>query len=366
MKAVILSGGEGTRVRPLTYDLPKPMVPVIEKPIMGYLFDLLKTHGFDEVIVTVSYKANMLKDHYQNGRSRGMYIAYSLEGRVENGEVVPDALGSAGGLKRVQEYSNFFDEPFLVICGDAITDLDLAEAMAYHKAHGGMATVVCKEVPKSEVYRYGVVVTDEENKIQSFQEKPTVAEAKSNCINTGIYIFNPEILELIPQDQAYDIGGELLPSLVERGVDFYAFVPVFHWIDVGTTADFYRANMQLMQGEIPSLPLYGKEVRPGIWMGINCDIDLDSVELIPPLYIGNSVRMEKGVKVIGPCVIESGAILKEGVTFEQSILLRYTKIGPHQHFIKNIINSKYVIDEAGGYISLDDEGHTLLIGDSRE
>lgn len=366
MKAVILSGGKGTRVRPLTYDLPKPLVPVVEKPIIGYLFDLLKLHDFTDVIVTVSYKADMLQANCSTGHTRGMHIAYSLEGRIENGEIISEALGSAGGLKRVQAYADFFDEPFLVVCGDAIIDLDLTEAMAFHKQHGGMATVVCKEVPKEEVSSYGVVVMDANQKIESFQEKPRVEEAKSNCVNTGIYIFNPEILDLIPQEGAYDIGGELLPSLVEKEIPFYAHIPDFKWIDVGTSPDFYRANMRVMQGEVPSLRIPGREVREGIFMGINCQVDLDKVTLTPPVYIGNSVKIADGVVVEGPAVLESGVVLEEGVKLEQCVVLNHTKIGAEQHFIADVINSRYVINQTGEYVTLDDEGHTLNISDSRE
>lgn len=318
MKAVILAGGKGTRVRPLTYMVPKPMVPIVERPIMSFLLDLLKQHGFDEVIVTVGYMATMIEDHYKNGADYGMQIAYSLEGKMVEGEIVPIGLGSAGGLKKVQDFSEFFDEPFLVICGDALIDLDFTSAMEFHKANNATATVICKEVPKEEVYKYGVVVTDEDNRVLSFQEKPSVEEAKSNIINTGIYIFNPEVFDYIPEDVEFDIGGELLPLLVEKGEPFYATAPSFQWVDVGSTKDFYTANMMLVNQEINGVHPYGKEVKPGVWAGINCDINFDEVDIQAPVYLGSSVRLEKGVKIIGPAMIGSGCILKENVTIDKS------------------------------------------------
>jgi mannose-1-phosphate guanylyltransferase len=366
MKAVVLSGGEGTRVRPLTYEVPKPMVPIIERPIISYLFDLLKAHRFNEVIVTVSYKANMLEDHYQNGHEHGMHIAYSLEGSVENGELVPEALGSAGGLKKVQKFANFFDDSFLVVCGDAIIDLDLSEAMRFHKSHGGLATIVCKQIPKEEVFRYGVVVTDERGKIESFQEKPNIHEAKSNIINTGIYIFEPEVLNLVPDNQKYDIGGELLPLMVEKKLPFYAYAPDFQWLDVGTTRDFYYANMKLLQGEIDDVTPYGKEIRPNVWVGINCDIDFDTIEIVPPVYIGNGVRIRKGAKIMGPTMIGAGCLIDEGVSISHAVVLHHTKINKNLHFHKRIITSQYIIDPEGGYVDLKEVKLDFLIHDARQ
>ena len=366
MKAVILAGGKGTRVRPLTYLLPKPMVPIVERPIMSFLLDLLKKHSFDEVIVTVGYMANTIEDHYKNGADYGMQIAYSLEGKLEEGEIVPIGLGSAGGLKKVQEYSKFFDEPFLVICGDALIDLDFTAAMEFHKKNGATATVICKEVPKDEVYKYGVVVTDENNKVLSFQEKPKVEEAKSNIINTGIYIFNPEVFDYIPDDGEFDIGGELLPLLVEKGEPFYATAPKFQWIDVGSTKDFYEANIMLVNQEINDVTPYGKEIAPAIWAGINCDINLDEVEVTAPVYFGSSVRLEKGVKIIGPSMIGSGSIIKENATIEESVVLGYTKVSPHAHIEKKIIAGKYIINPFGTSVDIEESDMTFLVDDARK
>jgi len=366
MKAVILAGGKGTRVRPLTYLLPKPMVPIVERPIMSFLLDLLKKHDFNEVIVTVGYMANTIEDHYKNGADYGMQIAYSLEGKLEEGEIVPVGLGSAGGLKKVQDYSKFFDEPFLVICGDALIDLDFTAAMEFHKKNGATATVICKEVPKDEVYKYGVVVTDENNKVLSFQEKPKVEEAKSNIINTGIYIFNPEVFDYIPDDGEFDIGGELLPLLVEKGEPFYATAPEFQWVDVGSTRDFYDANIMLVNQEINDVKPYGKEIAPGIWAGINCDINLDEVELTAPLYFGSSVRLEKGAKVVGPSMIGSGSIIKENATVTESVVLGYTKISSHAHIEKKIIAGKYIINPFGSSIDIEESDMSFLVDDARK
>ncbi|CAA6811973.1 MAG: Mannose-1-phosphate guanylyltransferase (EC), partial [uncultured Sulfurovum sp.] len=327
---------------------------------------LLKKHSFDEVIVTVGYMANTIEDHYKGGADYGMQIAYSLEGKLVEGEIVPIGLGSAGGLKKVQDYSKFFDEPFLVICGDALIDLDFTAAMEFHKKNNATATVICKEVPKDEVYKYGVVVTDENQKVLSFQEKPKVEEAKSNIINTGIYIFDPKVFDYIPEDGEFDIGGELLPLLVEKGEPFYATAPDFQWVDVGSTKDFYEANMMLVNQEINGVKPYGKEIQSGVWAGINCDINLDEVEIVPPVYLGSSVRLEKGSKVIGPSMIGSGCIIKENATVSESVVLGYTKVSPHAQIDKKIIAGKYIINPLGNSIDIEESDMSFLVDDARK
>ena len=207
MKAMVLAAGKGTRVRPITYTIPKPMIPILQKPVMEFLLDLLKHHGFDQIMVNVSHLANEIEGYFRDGQRFGVELAYSFEGRIEDGQLVGDALGSAGGMKKIQEFSPFFDDTFVVLCGDALIDLDLTEAVRQHKAKGAIATVVMKSVPLKQVPSYGVVVTDDDGRIKSFQEKPKVEEALSTDINTGIYIFEPEIFNYIPAGMEYDIGA---------------------------------------------------------------------------------------------------------------------------------------------------------------
>jgi len=342
------------------------MVPILERPLIGHLFSILKKNNFNEVIVTVSYKADIIENHYQTGEDRKMQISYSLEGALRNGKIIAKGLGSAGGLKKVQEFSHFFDEAFLVICGDAIIDLDLESIMKFHKSHKGKATVVCKEVPKEDVYKYGVVVTDENNKISSFQEKPKIEEAKSNLINTGIYIFDPCILEHIPSGQAYDIGGELLPLLLEKDIPFYATAPNFQWIDVGSTADFYEANIKVLEQRVKHIQPYGKKIRANLWLGINCKINFDEVEIIGPVYIGNSVKIAKGVKLIGPCVIGSNSIIEENVELKAVIVLEHTIIKDKVKLEKRIVSHHFLSNPYGDYLDVEEYSLQFMIDDARK
>ena len=189
MKAMILAAGKGTRVRPLTNEMPKPMIPIIGKPVMEYLIEELARHGFNEIMINVSHLPEKIESYFGNGERLGVEIGYSFEGYIKNGEIQSTALGSAGGLKRIQDFGGFFDDTFLVVCGDALIDLDLSAAVRQHWKSGAVASICTAEVDSHQVSDYGVVVSEKNGQITSFQEKPTAEEALSNQVNTGIYIF---------------------------------------------------------------------------------------------------------------------------------------------------------------------------------
>ena len=185
MKAMILAGGKGTRVRPLTDTVPKPMIPIISKPLMEFLVDLLRQHGFDRIIVSTSYLAESIEAYFGEGSRFGVQIGYSFEGHHTDGQSVPEGCGSAGGLKKIQEFSGFFDETFAVVCGDAIIDLDLTAALAFHRDRKAIATIVLKDLPRARVGSYGVVRTEPDGRIVQFQEKPSPEDAISTPATAG-------------------------------------------------------------------------------------------------------------------------------------------------------------------------------------
>ncbi|MGL5508750.1 MAG: nucleotidyltransferase family protein, partial [Microcoleaceae cyanobacterium] len=262
MKAMILAAGKGTRVRPITYTIPKPMIPILQKPVMEFLVELLREHGFDEIMVNVSHLANEIENYFRDGQKFGVHIAYSFEGRIEDGNLVGEALGSAGGMKKIQEFCPYFDDTFVVLCGDALIDLDLTAAVKWHREKGAIATVVMKSVPREEVPSYGVVVTDDAGRIQAFQEKPSVEEALSTDINTGIYIFEPEVLNYIPANVEYDLGSQLFPKLVEMNAPFFGVRMDFEWVDIGKVPDYWRAVRSFLSGKVKNISIPGKEVFP--------------------------------------------------------------------------------------------------------
>jgi len=300
MKAMILAAGKGTRVRPITHTTPKPMIPILQKPVMEFLLELLRQHGFDQIMVNVSHLAEEIENYFRDGQRFGVQIAYSFEGRIEDGELIGDAVGSAGGLKRIQDFQPFFDDTFVVLCGDALIDLDLSEAVRRHRAKGAMASLITKRVPRDQVSSYGVVVTDADGRVLSFQEKPAVEEAASDMINTGIYIFEPEVLDYIPSGEPFDIGSDLFPKLVEAGAPFYALPMEFEWVDIGKVPDYWQAIRSVLQGHVRQVQIPGVQVRPGIYTGLNVAANWDKITVEGPIYVGGMSRIEDGATIIGP------------------------------------------------------------------
>ena len=344
---MILAAGKGTRVRPLTNEMPKPMIPIIGKPVMEYLIEELSRHGFDEIMINVSHLPEKIENYFGNGERLGVEIGYSFEGHIEDGEIQSTALGSAGGIKRIQEFGGFFDDTFLVVCGDALIDLDLTKAVREHWKSGAIASVCTLSVEPEKVVDYGVVVSDKNGQITSFQEKPSVDEALSNNINTGIYIFEPEILDLIPSGESYDIGGDLFPKIVEQGLKFNAINLSFNWIDIGKISDYWEANQKIMNGELRSIPMPGTQVRPGVWVGLNVDVDWENTEIQGPVYIGSGTRIEAGAMIVGPTWIGHGCHILPNARISKSIIFEYTRIGSASIVKNSVAFGRYFVDKDG-------------------
>jgi len=366
MKAMILAAGKGTRVRPITYTIPKPMIPILQKPVMEFLLELLRQHGFDQIMVNVSHLANEIENYFRDGQRFGVEIAYSFEGRIVDGELVGEALGSAGGMRRIQDFSPFFDDTFVVLCGDALIDLDLTEAVKWHREKGAIATVVMKTVPKEEVSSYGVVVTDENGRIQAFQEKPSVEEALSNSINTGIYIFEPEVLDYIPSGVEYDIGSQLFPKLVEMGAPFYGIAMDFEWVDIGKVPDYWHAIRSVLKGEVKNVQIPGHEVQPGVYTGLNVAVNWAKVEIEGPVYIGGMTRIEDGAKIIGPTMIGPNCWVCSGAVVDNSVIFEYSRLGPGVRLVDKLVFGRYCVDKTGATIDVQAASLDWLITDARQ
>lgn len=366
MKAMILAAGKGTRVRPITYTIPKPMIPILQKPVMEFLLELLRQHGFDQIMVNVSHLANEIESYFRDGQRFGVQIAYSFEGRVVDGELVGEAVGSAGGMRRIQDFSPFFDDTFVVLCGDALIDLDLTAAVKLHREKGSIATVIMKEVPREEVSSYGVVVTDEDGRIKAFQEKPAVEEALSTCINTGIYIFEPEVLNYIPSGVEYDIGGQLFPKLVEMGAPFYGISMDFEWVDIGKVPDYWHAIRAVLQGDIKNVQVPGHQVAPGIYTGLNVAVNWDKVDIQGPVYIGGMTHIEDGAKIIGPTMIGPNCWVCSGATVDNSVIFEYSRLGPGVRLVDKLVFGRYCVDKTGATIDVQAASLDWLITDARQ
>ncbi|WP_019506687.1 sugar phosphate nucleotidyltransferase [Pleurocapsa sp. PCC 7319] len=365
MKAMILAAGKGTRVRPITYTIPKPLIPILQKPVMEFLLELLRQHGFDQIMVNVSHLAHEIEGYFRDGQRFGVDIGYSFEGSIVDGKLVGQAVGSAGGLRKIQDFNAFFDDTFVVLCGDALIDLDLTAAVKQHQANGAIATVITKKVPKEDVPSYGVVVTDEQGRIQSFQEKPSVEEALSTDINTGIYIFEPEIFEYIPPNQEYDIGGELFPKLVAKQAPFYAVSMDFEWVDIGKVPDYWHAIRGVLTKKIKNVSIPGHEVAPGIYTGLNVAVNWDKVDIQGPVYIGGMTKIEDGAKIIGPTMIGPNCYICSGATVDNSVIFEYSRLGEGIRLVDKLVFGRYCVDKTGAAIDLQAAALDWLITDTR-
>lgn len=359
MKAMILAAGKGTRVRPLTYDLPKPMIPILGKPVMAYLVEHLAKFGVRDIMVNVSYLHEKIEEYFGEGDQFGVQIGYSFEGYTnDEGDVVPQPIGSAGGMKKIQEFGGFFDETTIVLCGDALIDLDLKSALFEHKRKGALASVITKEVPWDKVSDYGVVLTDEEGKILSFQEKPSQEEARSNFASTGIYIFEPEVLNLIPADKVFDIGSDLFPLMVEQGLPFYAQKRTYNWIDIGSVIDFWTVSQSVLMGEVAQMDMPGLQITDGVWVGLNTRIDWEDTVIEGPVYIGSGCHIEAGCHIVGPTWIGHGSHICTGAEVIRSVLFEYTRISPNVYLDEKVVFKEYSVNRAG------DMAHVSEFGDS--
>ncbi len=366
MKAMILAAGKGTRVRPITYTVPKPMIPLIRKPVMECIVDYLKSYGVRQIMVNTSFLSTVIEQYFRDGDRFGVDIAYSFEGELCDGELKGIALGSAGGMKRIQEFSGFFDETFIVLCGDALINVDLDKALAFHRERKSVATIILKDVPQEETSKYGVVKTSDNGQILEFQEKPQPEEAISTAANTGIYIFEPTIFDHIPANTEYDIGGELFPKIAAANIPFYGITLPFQWVDIGSVPDYWDATRLGLSGKIDNFQIPGQEIAPGIYCGINVDINLDEVNINGPVYIGSSTSIGKGCEINGPTVIGANCNIQAGAILNECIVSDYTRISSIANLTEKIIFGDRCINPDGSNIDIAESQIEWLVDDSRK
>lgn len=365
LKGMILAAGQGTRVRPLTKDLPKPMIPILGKPVMEYLIEHLARHGVREIMINVAYSHKKIEHYFSNGSRWGVDIGYSYEGIHDHGEIKPHPLGSAGGMRHIQDFGGFFDQTTIVLCGDALIDLDIGAALFEHKQKKAIVSIVTMPVPVNEVNNYGIVETDADGRVVSFQEKPKPNDARSNLASTGIYFFEPEAIDLIPPGEVFDIGSQLFPLLVEKGMPFYAQNRFYNWIDIGRISDYWEVLQRVLRGEISYMEMPGKEVKPGVWVGLNTCIDWDNVKIEGPVYIDSGTKIDAGAEIIGPCWISHGSHIHKDAKVIRSVLFEYTRISEGMTFSEMIVSPNYCVDRSGETYYIGDDRCSLRWGDAR-
>lgn len=317
MKAMVLAAGLGTRLRPVTRSVPKPMVPVLNRPVMEHIIRLLARHGFDEVISNVHWFPEAIRGHFGDGTGFGVRLDYSVEERL---------LGTAGGVRLA---SGFFDDDFLVISGDAMTDIDLASMCEFHRSHGGIATLATRRV--SDTSEFGVVITGEDGRIQGFQEKPDSSEALSDLANCGIYMFSREIFDHFPEPGQSGLAGpdhpdgfadwavDVFPRLLDEDIDFYAHEVEAYWNDIGTIGELIQSNFDALTGEI-ELEMPANQPAAGVWTEGEVE-GLGGADIEGPVLIGDGVTIGPDAQLVGPLVIGSGCSIGAGAGVREAVLL---------------------------------------------
>ena len=348
MKAVILAGGEGTRLRPITYQIPKPMIPLVGMPLIEYVIRNLKKYGIEDVILSTFYMSSIFSSHFGNGEKLGVNITYVTE---------DEPLGTCGAVKNAEKYLK--NEEFLVFNGDIITSLDFNELIKYHKQKEATATITL--TPVEDPTMYGLVPIGKDGRVIKFLEKPRWDEITTNLINAGTYVLEPEVLELVPEGKNYSFERELFPSLLLKGEKIFGFVSKSYWLDLGTPQKYLKAQTDILEGKIDfDFPFNQKKV--GIWIGENTEISKSS-NIFPPAFIGGYCKITQDVIINNQSVILNKTEICNGTRIKNSLIMNNCKIGNNCLIDGSIICNGVVV---GNDVHITDGaviGSDCIIGD---
>lgn len=311
LKAVIMAGGEGTRLRPLTSNQPKPMVPIFNQPVMEYIIKLLKFHNITDVVATLQFLPQMIKNYFGDGSDLGVYLRYTIE---------QSPLGTAGSVKNAEEFLN---TTFIVVSGDALTDFDLDKIIKFHKKKHSLATIALKRVENP--LEFGVVITDDEGRIERFLEKPTWGEVFSDTINTGIYVLEPEVFNYIPKDKMVDFSKDVFPHILADGKPIFGCVTEGYWCDIGNYEQYMTAHQEVMQGKSHINPP-GIKMRDDVWIGEGAYVH-PSVDLNGPVVIGQNTRIEEGSFLGKYTVVGNNVLIGPDTHIQRSIIWDNAYVG---------------------------------------
>jgi mannose-1-phosphate guanylyltransferase/mannose-1-phosphate guanylyltransferase/phosphomannomutase len=318
---MVLAAGLGTRLRPITFAMPKPMVPVLNRPVMEHIVRLLSGHGFGEAIANLHWFPETIEGHFGDGSAFGVELTYSHEEAL---------LGTSGGVRNA---AGFLGDSFLVISGDALTDIDLGAMREFHESHDGIATLATKRV--EDTTQFGVAITGADGRIQGFQEKPEPAEALSDLANCGIYMFRSQIFDFFPEPGTSKAAGEgdppefadwamdVFPALLENDVPFYSHEIDAYWNDIGNLDELRQGNLDALRGEVRIEP-----GAPEVAEGVRAASPLDGAEVEGPALIGEGVELGAGVRIQGPAIVGDGCRVGEGAWVRDSILLAGAELPP--------------------------------------
>ncbi len=332
MKAMILAAGAGTRLDPLTLQLPKPLVPIVNRPVMGHTLDLLKRHGFTEVWANLYHLPELITSYFADGKDASVKFNYIVESELS---------GDAGGVRACRGMLS--DCTTLVIMGDLVTNTDLSLVIAQHKSKGALASIALKAV--SDVRQFGVAVVDKDGWIKEFQEKPEANEAKSNLASTGIYVLEPAIFDFIPSIGKYGFGKQLFPDLVKKGLPVLGVEINSYWSDVGTFDHYRQANFDALDRKV-KLDLageYNELSAAGLWLGENAKIHPGAF-FEGKILLGKNVVIGEGANLSGHVVVGNDCIIEPGAQIKDSIIWSASKIGKKTKILDSIVGLESCVE----------------------
>ena len=328
MKAMALAAGKGTRLFPLTGEIPKPMAPVVDTPIIEHIFALLASHGITEVHVNVHYLADALIEAYgEESKVNGMSVHLSREDEL---------LGTAGGVKRL---GGNFDDTFVIVSGDALTDVDIGKLVAFHKERDALATIALRRV--YDTSEFGVVDVDEEGNILGFQEKPDPEKAISTLANTGIYVLEPRALDYVPEGTFFDFAQDVFPKLLENGERFVGYQGDFYWSDIGTLQAYREAQYDVLSGKV-GVRIPGEKRGESLWVGEDAQIH-PSANIEGHVLVGRDAVVGRDVTLLGDVTVGSDCWVRPGATIKRSILLPGASVGDGAYLEDCIVGHGYQV-----------------------
>ncbi|TCL01139.1 NDP-sugar pyrophosphorylase family protein [Shimia isoporae] len=341
MKAVVLCAGAGTRMRPLSLETPKPMLDIAGKPALERILEHLGRFGIRDFILNPGHGAPAIHGAFATTAQRS--IQFANEGAYVEGHWQPSPVGSASTLARLQLRQNAFDDDFLVLCGDAVSDVDVCELVNLHRAKNADVTIAALRVAREEVGKYGVLVTDEDGRVREFCEKPAPEDAQSTLISSGIYVINPRVLIGLSEAVGIDIGCDLLPRILARGGKLQAYEGVFSWADLGNTQDYFKSLERVMRGEIQGAVPEGALNRNGVWIAPTANVS-DRAVVIGPCYIGPGAKVEAGAHIEGPAVIGTDSHITTRTVVKRAIIQPRTQVCPGTWVNGMIVSKDWALD----------------------
>lgn len=328
MKAMLLAAGAGTRLRPLTYQVPKPLIPVANRPVIHYVLENLARHGVKDIMINLFAQADQIRSYCGDGSQWGLRLQYSLE---------PALLGTAGGVKKVESF--FDDGPFFVMSGDGLSDIDLSEMLAFHKKKRALGTIAVKDIDSR--FEYGVTLSDAKGKIKRFIEKPSWGDVFSNTVNTGIYLFEPQVLKYVPKNKVYDFGHELWPKLLKLKKPIYAYPLKSYWTDVGNLSEYRKSQTDCLDGKV-KIVLPGRQILSGVWIEEPASVSPDAI-LRPPCLIGKNAQIAAHAEIGPHTVIGANSKISSHAVLENCILFNNVTVEKEAHLSNCILG-------AGGHV----------------